>query len=283
MGSYRDVLREGERRLRESGRESSAAKLLLLHFSGLSATTLYTDFTADMPDDKEKAFFSALNEHIEKHRPVQYITGEAFFYGYNFHVDESALIPRYETEELVMNLLMLLDERFPSKTLDVVDVGTGSGCIAIALKKEAPRLHVVATDIEEDALTLARKNAESLDADVAFFAGDTLDAVKDKNVDVIVSNPPYIPNEEALERIIVEHEPHAALYGGNDGLDFYRTIVRASKAILRAPGVLAFEHAYDKKKELQTLIKEVYPHAEVWTLKDMQGRNRMTFAVTPGP
>ncbi len=282
MGSYRDVLREGERRLRESDRESSAAKLLLLHFSGLSATKLYTDFTAEMPDDKEEAFFEALNEHIEKHRPVQYITGEAFFYGYNFHVDESALIPRYETEELVMNLLMVLDERFPDKALDVIDVGTGSGCIAIALKKEAPQLHVVATDIEDDALKLARKNAESLDADVAFFAGDMLDAVKDKNFDVIVSNPPYIPNEEALERIIVEHEPHAALYGGNDGLDFYRTIVRASKAMLNAPGVLAFEHAYDKKEELQALIEEVYPHAEVWTLKDMQGRDRMTFAVT-GP
>jgi release factor glutamine methyltransferase len=279
MASYRDVLKEGERRLRASGRESSAAKLLLLHYSGLSATKLYTDFGDEMPDDKKKAFFDALTEHIDRHRPVQYITGETFFYGHRLKIDESALIPRYETEELVLNVLMLLDERFPDRHLDVADVGTGSGCIAVALKKEAPRLRVTATDIEDDALKLAKENARMLDADITFHAGDTLQAIEGKRFDVIVSNPPYIPNEETLERIIVDHEPHAALYGGDDGLDFYRKIVTGAESVLRRPGVLAFEHAYDKKEAMHDLIAGVFPDAEIWTLKDMQGHDRMTFAV----
>jgi len=250
---------------------------LLLHFSELEPSELYLKFTDEMPKEIEMAFFEALSLYLEKNKPVQQIIGFVYFYGYKFKVKNTALIPRFETEELVANTLIYYDEYFANKAVDVVDIGTGSGCLAITLAKEEPLMKVTATDISESALLLAKENAEALNVQVNFLLGDMVKPLIGNYYDIIISNPPYIPLSEDVDPLIYDNEPHIALFGGEDGLDYYREIIKESKAILKPQAMIAFEHAYDKKMEIHMLAKQYYPEAQVFTLKDMQNKDRMTF------
>lgn len=280
MISYKKALEEANRMIRKSGKEPSAAKLLLLHFSQLEPTELYLRYEQEMPKDNYDEFIAAVHKHVDLNLPVQHIIGYVYFYGYKFIVNEDVLIPRFETEELVANVLMLYDEHFPGKNIDLVDIGTGSGCLAITLKKEEPeRITVVATDISKDAISTAKMNAEALKADIEFLVGDMLEPLAGRRFDIIVSNPPYIPNDESVDPIIFDNEPHVALFGGHDGLYFYREILSQAKTILKDQSLIAFEHGYDKAEELRMIAKKHFPGSQVYTLKDMQGRDRMTFVI----
>lgn len=280
MATYKEALDEAVKVFRKHHLEASAAKLLMLHFSGLEPTELYLDYEKEMPEDRRQQFMDATRRHVEDHIPVQHLIGYVYFYGYKFLVNDQVLIPRFETEELVANVLMLYDEHFGGQTIDLVDIGTGSGCLAITLKKEEPsHLHVVATDISQTALETARKNAAALEADVEFIAGDMLTPVKGRRFDILVSNPPYIPDVEEVDAIIYDNEPHVALFGGEDGLKFYRRILGEAKDILKPKSIIAFEHGYDKGEALRQMAKEHFPEADVYTLKDLQQRDRMTFVI----
>jgi release factor glutamine methyltransferase len=279
MATYRDVLNQAKKLTRLKNKETSATELLMLHFSKLESTELYLNFEEEMPEANEKAFFQGLNLYLEKNMPVQQIIGYVYFYGYKFKVTNQALIPRFETEELVANVLIQYDEYFAPKKVDMIDVGTGSGCLAIALAKEEPRFNVLATDISAEALSLAKENAELIGADIEFIQGDMIKPVMDRKFDILVSNPPYIPTDEDVDDIIINHEPHIALFGGEDGLKFIREIIQDSKHILKEKAIIAFEHAYNKAEAIQALAKEAYPNAKVFTLKDMQQLDRMTFII----
>lgn len=280
MPTYKSVLEKANRLTRRHNLETSATKLLMLHFSGLEPTELFLKYEEEMPLEKEKAYFNALDKYLIDNIPVQQIIGYVYFYGYKFIVDDKVLIPRFETEELVANVLMLYDEYFADDKVDLVDIGTGSGCLAVTLKKEEPdKFNVIATDISLEALEVAKQNARNNEVSVEFIAGDMLKPVIKRKFDILVSNPPYIPQDEKVDDIIYDNEPHVALFGGEDGLKFYREILKNANHILKDKAIIAFEHGYDKAKELRNIAKMYFPNAKVYTLKDMQNLDRMTFVI----
>ncbi|HKL47459.1 MAG TPA: peptide chain release factor N(5)-glutamine methyltransferase [Candidatus Izemoplasmatales bacterium] len=279
MTTYKKVLQDAKKLTRKYDKETSATELLMLHFSELEPTEFYLNFEEEMPAIKQQAFYDGLDKYLEENMPVQQIIGHVYFYGHRFKVSNQALIPRFETEELVANVLMLYDEYFSGQKVDMIDVGTGSGCLAIALAKEEPHFNVSATDISDEALQLAKENADLLGADVEFIQGDMLEPVMNQEFDILVSNPPYIPTDEQVDALILDNEPHIALFGGKDGLKFIREIIIDSKKILKEKAIIAFEHAYDKGEAIRNLAETVYPNAKIFTLKDMQKLDRMTFII----
>lgn len=211
-------------------------------------------------------------------RPIQYITGTTWFMGEPYNVNEQVLIPRPETEELVDWVIEYA--AIKGKALRILDIGTGSGCIAIALKKALPEAIVSGIDISTGAIKIAAANAAALNADIEWIALDILNtAFLPDQYDVIVSNPPYIPMQEMknMELQVTDHEPNIALFvPDEDPLIFYRTIARLAKLHLSTNGQLFFEIHYDQGDAMITLLDEMHFHAELRT--DMFGKDRMVRA-----
>lgn len=212
-----------------------------------------------------------------RHRPVQYVLGEAWFHGLRFHVNENVLIPRPETEELVE---WIIEEHKEAATLTILDIGTGSGCIPIALKKALPQATVWSCDVSEGALEVARKNAKDLEAEIRFIHQDILDRqLWDQlpQVDIIVSNPPYIPERDksSMHANVLEHEPHLALFvSNNNPLTFYEAIAELARIKLDTNGSVYAEIHEDLGPATLALFQEKgFGRAAV--RKDMQHKERM--------
>lgn len=278
MASYRQVLREAKERLYAAGQGEQAAQLLMLELANLEAHNLYMEYDEGVPQDLLEAFEAGIRR-MEQGEPLGHVLGFEWFYGYRFKVNPDVLIPRPETEELVANILAAYDECFDGQDVDVIDVGTGSGAIAIALRKEEAHLQVTASDISEQAVAVARKNAADNAADVTFLTGDMLEPFIEAGIrcDILVSNPPYIPVHEQMEHSVVDFEPHVALFGGEDGLKFYREIFANAHRVIKEKAILAFEMGYDQGERLRALAKEHFPDARVEIIKDLSGKNRMLF------
>lgn len=278
MASYRQVLREAKERLYAAGQGEQAAQLLMLELANLEAHNLYMEYDEEVPQDLLEAFEAGIRR-MEQGEPLGHVLGFEWFYGYRFKVNPDVLIPRPETEELVANILAAYDECFDGQDVDVIDVGTGSGAIAIALRKEEAHLQVTASDISEQAVAVARKNAADNAADVTFLTGDMLEPFIEAGIrcDILVSNPPYIPVHEQMEHSVVDFEPHVALFGGEDGLKFYREIFANAHRVIKEKAILAFEMGYDQGERLRVLAKEHFPDARVEIIKDLSGKNRMLF------
>ncbi len=276
MATYYELITNMTNKAIEKNLEESAIIRLMLHFSGLESYKLYAEQNQECPEQIEKAFIEGCLKYIDKLIPVQHITGFETFYGYEFMVNNDVLIPRFETEELVENLLYEFDD-FLGYECDVVDIGTGSGAIAITLAKEEKKMHLKATDISPDAVEMAKKNACNLGANVEFLVGDMLEPVMNQKFDILVSNPPYIPDSEYVEPLVKNNEPQIALFGGNDGLKFYRVILENALNIVKPRSIIAFEHAFNTGDALRDLIKFHFPLAKVKSLNDMAGKDRMIF------
>jgi len=218
-------------------------------------------------------------ERLLTQEPLAHILGYEWFYGYKFKVNEDVLIPRPETEELVANVLADYDEYFTNQKVTLIDVGTGSGAIAISLAKEESNLNVFASDISEEAIAVAKENAKTIEANVEFLCGNMLQPFIEKGikVDILVSNPPYIPSEEVMEKSVVDFEPHVALFGGSDGLKFYRMIFENAHKVLKERSMLAFEMGYNQKEAMEAEARKYFPNARMETVKDINGKNRMFF------
>ncbi len=208
-------------------------------------------------------------------KPIQYILGKAWFMGNELKVNEHVLIPRPETEELVEWVISYAS--IINKPLQIIDMGTGSGCIALALKLALPSCTVTGLDISKEALEVATMNALHLNASIQWIAHDILsENTLATTYDVIVSNPPYIPQREksTMQEQVVNHEPSLALFVPNeDPLVYYRTIATLGKKYLSANGQLFFEIHYDQGKALLSMLDEMHYHAEL--RKDSFGKNRM--------
>lgn len=279
MKTYREALKEAQVFLRNNNREEQAGFLYLLEITNMEAHNLYMEYESEIPETLYNEFQTGI-KRLGSGEPLQHILGYEWFYGYKFKVNEDVLIPRPETEELVANILADYDEYFSDKeNVYVADIGTGSGAIAISLKKEEPKLNILASDISEKAIAVASENALSNDANVSFCIGDMVQPFieRDYKVDILVSNPPYIPSEEELEDTVKDFEPHVALFGGNDGLKFYRVIFEQSQKILNDKAMLAFEIGYNQKEALTNEAKKYFPDARIEVLKDMNGKDRMLF------
>ncbi len=215
-----------------------------------------------------------LEEGIRKYNlgiPVQYIVGNVDFYGNIIEVNENVLIPRFETEELVDRTIKRLKNKL---NLDIVDLGTGSGCIAIALAKNLD-CNVDAVDISVSALQVAQKNAINNHVNIDFYFGDMLQPLS-KKYDIIISNPPYIAYDEEIMSIVKDNEPHIALYASNDGLYYYEKILSNCKKYLKKNGLIIFEIGCNQAEKITSLAHQ-YLNCDVVVEKDLQNKDRFVF------
>jgi release factor glutamine methyltransferase len=267
--SVRSLLKQGIGQLREANVPSFtlAAELLLLHVAARDRTWLYAHPEEILSADTTTQYF-ALIQRRANGEPTQHLTGKQEFWGLEFEVTPDVLIPRPETEHLIevaLDRLALRElragrpPRLTGNGITLVDVGTGSGCIAIALAKELPDATVYATDISPAALNVARRNAARLGfADrIRFLESNLFAAFTPVRFDLIVSNPPYVGRRaaEMLAREVREHEPEVALYGGEEGYEFYAELVAQSHEFLKPGGLLVLELGHDSLPEVQPLLE----------------------------
>ncbi len=283
MTTYKQLVKHYEKILRDRNLDENAAKVLFAYAADKPGPKLYLMMDEEAEESVVLKFESAMNDYLAG-KPVQYITGSVNFFGRDFIVNEDVLIPRYETEELVERVLEAIDDCFPEGPLDVVDVGTGSGAIAVSLKAEQPRLRVWATDISAKALAVAQKNAQVNQADVTFLEGDLLEPLIARHLkfDVFVSNPPYIPLDQEIDPLVRDNEPHVALFGGGDGLYFYRLIFQKVRQVLKEKAILAFEMGYDQADAMRKEMDIYFPHDDYEIIKDMSGKDRMLLIYLKG-
>lgn len=251
------------------------AETLLMHVLGRDRAYLYAH-----PDlvlsCSELSRYHAVLERRAAGEPVQYITGHQEFWGLDLVVTPAVLIPRPETEHAVESALGILRS---IESPRIVDVGTGSGCIALALASELPHAQVDATDISSDALAIAKINAERLGFTVTLAQGDSLENYLGRGpiFDMVISNPPYVGESEAdkLQREVRDHEPHCALFGGVQGLDIYRRLAPQAHEVLKPGGWLVLEIGYSQEVSIRELLQG---WNEVKSVADLQGIPRVVVA-----
>ncbi len=279
MTTFSKIVREYEKQCDSKDIPMETVMAYLTELSQRERYDLYLHYEDEMPEELEKEFIAGM-QRILNYEPMEHVLGYSWFYGYKMIVNEDVLIPRPETEELCANILARMDERFPNKEqITCADVGTGSGAIAIVLAKEEPKVTMMATDISEEAVQTAKKNALNNEADITFVTGDMLQPLIDSNIklDVLVSNPPYIPQEEVMEKSVIDYEPHVALFGGEDGLKFYKEIFKNCRKVLNEKAFMAFEMGWDQRERMSNLVEEMLPECKYEIIKDMNDKDRMLF------
>lgn len=255
-------------------RQGEEAESLSFVYRGLKNLS-FTDFVFALQQEvteEEEVFVKGIFQQLADHKPAQYIIGQADFYGMQLKVDERVLIPRPETEELVE---LILAEN-PETNLSVLDIGTGSGAIALALAKNRPDWSVTAADISQDALDVANENAKNQNLQIFLKKSDCFTEISEK-YDIIVSNPPYISREDESEvdLNVLHSEPHLALFADEDGLAIYRRIAEDAKDYLKDGGKIYLEIGYKQGQSVPELFRKHLPEKRVRTLKDQFGQDRM--------
>lgn len=278
-----EVLRRASLFLHKNNSEQKIAELLLQHYKQESRTEFYANMHDTLPQSIINQLWEDLNKHVETGVPVQHLIGYEYFYGRKFYVNDQVLIPRPETEELVDYLLKMIREYGTDQKINIADIGTGSGVIAITLACELKEQAIVyATDISEKALKTAQKNAAKNKAKVHFFQGDFLEPLIDQNIplNIIVSNPPYIAFSEkkSLSRTVKNFDPEIALFAKSNGLAAYDTIINQSRHILKSNRLLAFEIGYNQGAAVQELLQNVYPKSKIHIQQDINGHDRIVLA-----
>ena len=254
---------------------STHAKMLLAILLEVNPLELLTILDKVVEEDIVNLYKESL-EALSANRPIQYVIGHVNFYGLQFKVNESVLIPRFETEQLVENIKNYLEKKGLTNP-KILDLGCGSGVIGLTLKHFFPNASLTLTDISDEALKVAKENANNLNLDVNFIKSDWLSNIPIDKYDVIVSNPPYIMIDEEIEEIVKNNEPHLALYGGVDGLDCYRSILKDINNYLKNDYLIAFEIGYLEGSKLQELINNIIPNSKVTIKKDLSNKDRMLF------
>lgn len=304
--TLRDFLEYGESQLSASPHPDRAkrdAETLLLHLIGKNKAWLMAHADDDFAGCNAIRYASLIERRL-KGEPVQYIAGEVEFYGIPFHVTPDVLIPRPETEHLVEQCLALAKQfvqpqslgapfmtrplrhewegKDPASPIRILDVGTGSGAIAVALATQLPNAVIAATDISEAALAIASENAKRNGVAIRFLQGDLLFPVAGEAFDLIVSNPPYVPatDRDSLSVEVRDHEPSLALFAGNDGLDIYRRLIPQAFAALAQGGFIALEIGYGLQPALQSVLADT-GFTNIEFTPDLQGIPRVAAGQRP--
>lgn len=272
--TIREALRRAQAQLEEAGVPDADydAQEMLAHLLGEDRLRMRAEGYRAMPE-ADIARYDALIARRKAREPMQYILGETSFMGLTFHVEPGVLIPRYDTEVLCEEALKRL-----SPGARVLDIGTGSGALAVSLAKLAPQCEVTAVDVSDIALRVASGNAKRLGANVRFLKSDCFSALAGERFDLIVSNPPYI-DEEEMQGLMpeVQREPELALFGGADGLDFYRRISAEAPDYLTENGCLLFEIGWKQKEPVEALMRSHI--GKPFSLKDYGDNWRVVGAV----
>lgn len=265
--------------LRRQGKEESLARFLLMYILDENSQQFTNNISEQLSKEKEELYFSLIDKHIEKNMPLSHLAGFEYFYDRKFKVTKDVLSPRMETEELIYKVIECI-KSINKNNIKILDLCTGSGIIGITLRKEleSKSLEVVASDISEEALKVAKENAIMNEAEVKFIQSDIFENINEK-FDIIVSNPPYIAYNDkiTMEDNVLNYDPHLALFAEEDGMYFYREIVENAKEYLEEDGLVFFEIGYDQREKILKLANENGFKAEVY--KDINGRDRMAILV----
>lgn len=217
-------------------------------------------------------------KRLEAGEPVQYIVGDVDFYGNIIKVNKNVLIPRRETEELVEKTIEYTKKLFPNQNISMLDIGTGSGCIPITLKKHFPNSNISAVDISEDALKVAVDNSLSNNVNINFIQSNLFENVSGK-YHCIISNPPYIKEDEEIMDIVKNNEPHLALYAPNEGLYFYEEILKEANKYLEDQFIIAFEIGETQGEDILAIAGKYFPTSKLLLEKDLQHLDRFVFII----
>ena len=269
--NYAETISQLEKQLQEIGEDPENLAYVFRELKGWSLLDFILHQNKDV-STQDQALIEDIMSQLKEHRSPQYITGKAYFRDLELAVDERVLIPRPETEELVD---LVLKENSKAD-LQILDIGTGSGAIAISLKSARPDWHVTASDISSEALQLAKENSEKNQASVDFIESDVFNQISGK-FDVIISNPPYIAydDEDEVGVNVLASEPHLALFADEDGFAIYRRIIEGASSHLTENGKLYFEIGYKQGDGMRRLLAQHFPEKRVRVLQDIFGKDRM--------
>lgn len=269
--TYKQAEQKGELLLQEAGvMDAKIDAWLLLEMVAKIDRSFYFTHINEQVEPEVLTEYERVLEKRAEHVPLQYITGEQEFMGMTFKVNSNVLIPRQDTETLVEETLKILEPQ-----MEVLDLCTGSGCILLSILKNAPTVRGTGSDVSKQALLVAKENAKLHDLEAEWVRGNLFDNVSE-SYDVIVSNPPYIPQKDipGLMPEVAQFEPIQALDGGVDGLDFYRKITEEAPQYLKKNGYLFFEIGFDQGQEVQRLMREA-GFTDVTIIKDLAGNDRV--------
>jgi len=254
---------------------SDLVNMLLSNLLNLNSLELLNHLN-DIVDNELIELYKKQIEAVKNKKPIQYVIGNVDFYGNIISINENVLIPRFETELLIEKTINYIKNKFDKK-IDIVDLGTGSGCIAITLKKELD-CNMDAVDISSNALEVAKENIKNNNVDITLYQGNMLEPLN-KKYDVIISNPPYISYDEEIMEIVKNNEPDIALYADDNGLYFYKEIIKNSKNYLKEKNIIAFEIGQNQGNDIKEYALKYYPDAIVSIEQDLQGLDRFVFII----
>ena len=253
---------------------SDHAKILLAELLNKNPLELL-NYLNDEVEEELVEKYKSMVEALKEEKPLQYVLGKVNFYGNTFIINHNVLIPRFETEELVENTIEYCKKYF-QEPIDIVDLGCGSGVIGLTLEKKLSTNSVDLIDISKEALEVTNKNCGNLNSKANIIQNDFLENI-DKKYDLIISNPPYIRNNEEIEQIVKDNEPHLALYAGEDGLDCYRKILNNISKNLKEKAIIAFEIGFEQATQIKEIVKQNLDNCKIEVKKDLQDRDRMLF------
>lgn len=270
-----ELLNYGKIYLKEDDEGSLKAKILLEHILKVEREYIITHYE-DIVSETQITLYQSKLEELKRGKPIQYITNHQEFMKLDFYVDENVLIPQPDTEILVEKVIEILKNK--KNTCSVLDMCTGCGAIGISIAKYIPKADVYVSDISKSALQIAKKNALKNGVEnIHFILSDRFKSIYKKDFDIIVSNPPYIETDMIKDLPTeVKNEPHLALDGGNDGLDFYRTLSNQSISYLKSNGYLCLEIGYQQKEEVSKLLKNYFKNIKIF--QDYGGRDRVVIS-----
>jgi release factor glutamine methyltransferase len=279
--TFKEFLRSGKEQLATAGFAEVEAEHLLAHTLGISRMDLHNPVAVEsaltaIGDTAvvEETFWKLLDRRCA-HEPLQYLTGVAYFRHLELKVGPGVLVPRPESELLVEAVLTFIEKR--EGAISVVDLGAGSGALALAIATEAPQTHVIAVEKSAAAVEWLKENVSFIDEKVRILESDVATALVGVKCDVVIANPPYIPNSQELPRDVKEHEPQEALFGGEDGMKTPRLFIEAASRLLKSGGFLAIEHHEEQGLEIAAVLSGDF--TDILLHKDLTGRPRFTTAV----
>lgn len=275
--TYGEVLQRASSFLKDIRHSSFVAEWLMRERLGWSKTELILNYKNDMPKDQIEQFEADFKEFVEG-KPMQQIIGHEWYFERKFNVTSDTLIPRPETEEWQNRVL----ENLSDQPLDVLDIGTGTGVLAITHQLERPNDSVIATDISPQALDVAKENAKRLEADVQFKLGHLLEPVEDEQFDLILCNPPYIGEDETkeMDQTVLDHEPKRALFADENGLAIYKELAESIPAYLKPRGRVFFEIGHQQGDAVTKLFDKTFPEATVECWQDFNQLDRVVAIYT---